>query len=136
TGAATITNDDAVPSLSISDASVVEGNPAVFTVSLSSPATSSVTVAFATTDGSALAGSDYVATSGTLTFPAGSTTQTINVTVLADSLSEATESFSVNLSSPTNATIADGLGTGTILDGGGVLQFSSASYAINEGGGS
>src|SRR5262249_50330382 len=75
-GQATITNDDAAPLpwVSIGDATVAEGNSgttsAVFTVSLSAASTQSVTVQFATANGTATAGSDYVAASGTVTFPA------------------------------------------------------------------
>jgi len=77
---------------------------------------STVTVNFATADGSAFAGSDYVATSGTLTFAPGTTTQPVTVNVIGDTTPEPNETFFVNLSSPTNATIATGTGTGTILN--------------------
>ncbi|MGH8245378.1 MAG: Calx-beta domain-containing protein, partial [Gammaproteobacteria bacterium] len=137
-GTGTITNDDR-STLSISDASVSEGSGgAVFTITLSSPSTSVVTVDFATADGSALAGSDYVAASGTLTFAPGTTAQNVTIAVIGDSLSEGTETFAVNLSNPVNAAIADGLGIGTIIDDdlGGTLQFSSATYTVGEGAGS
>src|SRR5262249_38290653 len=65
---------------------------------------------------SATAGSDYQATSGTLTIPAGQTTGTITVLVIGDRLADPNVSFFVNLSNPTNATIADGQGVGTIFD--------------------
>src|SRR5262249_24472475 len=64
----------------------------------------------------ATAGSDYQATSGTLTFATGQTSQTVSVLVNGDRLPEPDESFVVNLSNPTNATIADGQGLGTIRD--------------------
>src|SRR5205823_13779323 len=68
-------------------------------------------------DGTATAGTDYVAKSGTLTFPANSTAaQTITVVVNGDNIDEIDESFTVNLSNPARATIANGTGTGTILD--------------------
>src|SRR5204863_235523 len=73
-----------------------------------------VIVSFATLDGTAVAGSNYLATNGMVTFTPGTTNQTIVVTVLGDALSEASETFTVNLSSPTNATIADGQGVGMI----------------------
>ena len=63
-----------------------------------------------------LAGSDYQAGSGTLTIPAGQRTGTITVLVNGDRLAESNETMFVNLSSPTNATIADGQGVGTIVD--------------------
>src|SRR5205823_4639118 len=68
-------------------------------------------------DGTATAGTDYVAKSGTLTFPANSTAaQTITVVVNGDNIDEIDESFTVNLSNPARATIANGTGTGTITD--------------------
>jgi hypothetical protein len=121
-GGVTILNDDVAPppEIRISDVSVTEGNGgtrnAVFTISLSTPPSQSVTVTYATADGSATAGSDYQARSGTLTIPAGQTTGTITVPIIGDRLPEPNEAFAVNLSSPTNATIADGQGVATILD--------------------
>ncbi len=106
------------PTLSSNNVSVTEGNSgttnANFTVSLSASSTNTVTVNFATANGSAAAGSDYVATSGTLTFAPGTTSQNITVQVNGDSSVEPNENFFVNLSNPTNATIAVGQGTGTI----------------------
>ena len=75
-----------------------------------------ITVHYATADGSATAGSDYTAASGDVTIPAGQTSATITVAVKGDRLPEPNETFVVNLSSPTNASIADGQGMGTILD--------------------
>jgi len=115
----TITNDD-VPTLSINNVSIVEGNSgqtvATFTVTLSSAGATTATVDYATADGTATAGTDYTATSGRLTFPAGSTSQTIAVTVLGDSLYEANETFFVALTAPVNATIVASQGTGTIVN--------------------
>lgn len=88
-----------------------------FTVTLSLPTNVSVTVAFATANNTAVSPSDYTATSGTLTFVAGDTSETIAVTVPAAVCDfESTETFFVNLSSPTNAVIGDGQGQGTILN--------------------
>ena len=122
-GQGTILNDDTAPpppSLSISDVTVTEGNSgtvaAVFTVSLSASSTNPVTVGYATANGSATAGSDYVATSGTLTFNPGTTALTITVTVNGDTVVEPDETFFVNLTNPTNATLAKGQGQGTILN--------------------
>lgn len=116
----TITNDDPMPSLSIGGASLQEGNSgstnAVFTVTLSAASGRDVTVHYATSDGTATAGQDYGATSGTLTISAGATSGTIAVPVTGDQLPEANETFTVQLSSPTNATISTGQGTGTILN--------------------
>jgi len=119
-GQGTILNDDAGASLSINDVTVTEGNTgttsAVFTVTLSTASSQTVTVNYATADGKATAGSDYTATAGTLTFTPGTTSQTITVAVLGDTVKESTETFYVNLSNATNATIASGRGRGSILD--------------------
>jgi hypothetical protein len=108
------------PSVSVNDVTITEGNAgtraATFTVTLSAASSQSVTVAYATANGAAAAGSDYQTASGTLTFAAGETRQTITVLVTGDRLGEPNETFVVNLSSPTNATIADGQGMGTIAD--------------------
>jgi hypothetical protein len=109
-----------VPSITIGDGSIPEGNAgtvaAAFTVFLSATSTQPITVAYATSDGTATAGSDYQAANGTLTFAPGETRETITVLVNGDRLPEPNEKFSVNLSSPTNASIADGQGVGTIFD--------------------
>ena len=75
-----------------------------------------VTVGYATADGTARAGLDYAAASGTLTFPPGVTTETIPVVIYPDWLIEGPETFMLNLQSPSGATIVDGQGVGTILD--------------------
>jgi hypothetical protein len=106
--------------LAISDVAVFEGNKgtvnAVFTVTLSEPATAAVTVNYGTADGTAQAGGDYEAAAGTLTFAPGETSKTITVAVKGDTRVEANESFFVNLSGAVNAVIGDGQGLGTILD--------------------
>ncbi len=89
---------------------------ALFTVKLSAPATSTVKVNYDTVDGTAKAGSDYAASHGTLTFNPGETTKTVAVKVLGDSVSEGSETFSLKLSSPTAATLANGTGTATIIE--------------------
>src|SRR5437667_35231 len=108
-GVGTINNDDPLPSLAINDVAVTEGNSgtvnAVFTVSLSPTSGQTVTVNYATADGTATAGADYVAASGTLTFPPGSATQTIIVTVIGYTLIFRSETFFVNLSSQANAAL-------------------------------
>ncbi|MFN4257861.1 MAG: cellulose binding domain-containing protein [Gemmataceae bacterium] len=96
---------------------------ATFFVTLSEPTTETVTVAYATADGTALAGQDYVATSGILTFAPGETQKSIVVYVLGDLLVEEDETFYVRLSDPTNATIANGKGIATILDNDGTGTF-------------
>lgn len=108
------------PSLSINDVRRTEGNGGAtaftFTVSLSAPTTRDVTVTLTTHDGSATAGSDYVAKTVTKTIPAGSTSVTSTVTVNGDTTVEPNEKFSYVLSNPFGATIADGTGVGTIVN--------------------
>ena len=113
----TTTPTTTTPSLSIASASVVEGNSGTtnlnFTVTLSAASTSAVTVAYATTGGTATSGVDYTATSGTLTIAAGQTTGTITVPVIGDTIYEANETFTLTLSNPTNATVSTTAGTAT-----------------------
>ncbi len=118
TATATITNDDtAAPTVSIADVSVAEGNSgttnATFTVALSKAATTPVTVGYATANGTATAGTDYTATSGTLSFGPGVVSQQISVPILADTTAETNETFTVTLSKPTGATIATATATAT-----------------------
>src|SRR5262249_10398630 len=89
---------------------------AVFTVTLSEPATATVTVNYGTADGTAQANGDYEAAAGTLTFAPGETSQTITIAVKGDQRVEAHETFPVNLSGALNADITDGQGLGTILN--------------------
>ncbi|MBX7494543.1 hypothetical protein K3172_01590 [Qipengyuania sp. 6B39] len=104
------------PSISVGDASAPEGGVLVFTVSLSSAYSSSIGVAYATAYGSAGSADIYPA-SGTLSFAAGQTSQTVSVYSKQDIRVEANETFTLNLSSPTGgATISDGQGVGTITD--------------------
>ncbi|MDB9534945.1 Calx-beta domain-containing protein, partial [Dolichospermum planctonicum CS-1226] len=109
-------------SLSINDVTLTEGNSgtknATFTVTLSGETFQTVTVNYATANGTATAGSDYTATTGTLIFNVnpGETSKQITVSVLGDSLFEANETFFVNLSNATNASIADAQAQGTITN--------------------
>jgi hypothetical protein len=124
-GAGSITDDDAAPNLTINDQTVTEGNSgtvnAIFTVTLSAASGQTVTVDYATANGTASAPADYVSNSGSLTFLPGDLTKTITVAVNGDTLSETNETFTVTLSAPTNATIGDGTGLGTITDDDGAL---------------
>ncbi|MDH1231120.1 putative Ig domain-containing protein [Stenotrophomonas sp. GD03930] len=118
-GRGTIINDDAAPSLSIADINVTEGNsgttPAVLTVTLSAASALPVQVQYATANVTAVAPTDYTAASGTLSFPPGTTTQTITVLVNGDTTVEPDETFQVNLSNPVNASVADGSAVVTIV---------------------
>ncbi|MBS7540666.1 beta strand repeat-containing protein [Ancylobacter lacus] len=137
----TIKNDDAAPVASIASASVSEGNSGttnlVFTVTLSSASATATTLKYATADGTAKAGSDYKATSGTLTIAAGATTGTVTVAVTGDTTYEANETLSLVLSSPTGATLAGGASsltaTGTIKNDDAAPVASIASASVNEG---
>jgi len=110
----------ALPTLAVADASVTEADSfartMTFTVSLSAAAASPVTVQYATADGTATAGSDYTAASGTLTIPAGETSGTISVSVTGDIAIESDETFTLTLSNESNATLADATATGTITE--------------------
>ena len=95
----------------------VESSHAVFIVTLSSPSGLPVTVDYATADGTATAGSDYEATSGTLTIPPGVTSRSIIIPTVNDNLEESVETFSVDLSNPSSGVvIIDDQATATITD--------------------
>lgn len=119
-GVGTVVNDDPLPSLAINDVSLTEGNSgttnAVFTVTLSAASGQTVTVNYASADGTAAQPGDYTATSGTLTFTPGQTTRTITVPVIGETVPEANETFFVNLFGATNAIIVDNQGLGTITN--------------------
>jgi hypothetical protein len=124
-GVGKILNDDGNPSLRINDVSILEGNPgqitkAVFTVSLTGQLDEELTINYVTADGTATAGVDYVATSGTLVFAPGETTKTIEVDVLGDALVEPDETFFVNLNNPSlsadKVVVTTSSGKGTILN--------------------
>ena len=137
-GVVTITNDDPLPALSIDDVSVVEGaagaTPSVtLTVSLSAPSGQTVTVNYATANGTATAPSDYASRTGTLTWPPGQRTKTVVVKARGDALSEIDEAFFVNLSNVANATIADGQGIATITDDDPLPTLSITDVSVVEG---
>ncbi|WP_283634476.1 Calx-beta domain-containing protein [Mycolicibacterium poriferae] len=125
-GVATIVNDDVdtapstPPAVSIADLTVAEGDGEhshfMFTVTLDKASDETVTVQYSTSDGTAIAGVDYTATTGTVTFAPGVTTQLVHVDVIGDAAAESNETFTVTLSSPVGATLADGSAIGTITD--------------------
>ena len=104
------------PALSVADAEVEEGLDAAlaFAVTLNRAPSGTVTVDYATADGTAVAGADYTSTSGTLTFAAGETSKTVSVAVLDDVHDEGSETFTLRLSNASGAYIEDGVATGTI----------------------
>jgi uncharacterized delta-60 repeat protein len=127
----------AVPALTIGDVSFVEGNSGtwdmVFDVDLSQPSTSTVTAQYASSDGTATAGSDYTAVSGTLTFAPGQTHQTIVVPVAGDRLNEDNETFNLTLSSPSGASLGRSQAVGTIVDDDPVPSLSVLGTSTVEG---
>jgi hypothetical protein len=119
----TIIDEEGSIAAYISDAAVLEGpsgtTTARFTVWLSNPPGpgQSVSVSYATANGSALSGSDYVAVpSTTLSFAEGESAKTVAVTVNGDTVAEGNETFVVKLSKPVGAVIADSQATGTIVN--------------------
>jgi hypothetical protein len=145
----TVNQEGVDPTISISDAVVTEGNNgtanAVFTVSLSAPVASAVTVNYSTADNTAMTGdNDYTAASGTVTFPANNNApQTVSVQVTGDTRNEPDEIFLVNLRNPSSGTtLGDSQGTGTIVndDNLGNCAYSispiSQHFSANSGSGS
>jgi probable HAF family extracellular repeat protein len=123
--------DDDPPEIRIHDVSQQEGNAGTttftFTAELSVASDVPVSVNYTTANGSASAGSDYQPTSGTAIFAAGEMSKTITVSVVGDGIVEPIESFFVNLSNPTNATIGDGQAVGTIANDDSALPSLSVS---------
>ena len=108
----------ALPALSIADARAREGTDAAigFTVTLAPAGPAPVTVDYATADGTARAGEDYVAASGTLVFAPGETEKTVAVAVLDDAHDEGEETLVLRLSNASGAVLADAEGVGTIVN--------------------
>jgi hypothetical protein len=120
-GTAIIVDDEARPMVSIDDATpVLEGGMAVFTVHLSQASAQDITLNWSAAGGTATAGTDFTAMSGTLTIAAGQTSGTLSVPTLADTAGEAMENFTVTLSldagSANLATIGDATATGYVVD--------------------
>lgn len=121
TGVGTITDDDAQPSISIDDVTLIEGDSGdsgfEFSVDLSNASSQAVTVDFATADDTATAPGDYDSDSGTVTFAPGEDTQPVTVNVNGDTTDESDETFDVDLTNNSaNSSIADNQGVGTIID--------------------
>ena len=104
--------------VSVADAEAREGpgSGVEFAVTLNRAASGTVTVDYATADGTAVAGEDYTATSGTLTFAAGERAKTVSVPILDDGHDEGKETFLLRLSNASGAVIADGEAVGTIIN--------------------
>lgn len=132
----TIVDDDGAPGITISDVSLAEGNtgsapatPFTFTVTLTNPSASTVSVDWSTGNGTATTPGDYTGTSGTVTFVPGDVSETITIDVVGDTGFEANETFFVNLLSATGGTITDNQGTGTIINDDGAI----ADVSITKG---
>jgi parallel beta-helix repeat protein len=139
TATATILDDDAPPNMSIADSTGPEGDTGVsnrlFAVTLSTKNGAPATVDYATQDGTATAGSDYVATSGTLTFAPGVLKQVIAVPVIGDLANEPDETFSVVLSNATDAVLLDATATGTIVNDDTLPTLAIDDATVTEGSG-
>ena len=127
------------PTLSVRDATVTEGNSGTrnlaFNVLLSNPSPTSVQFAYATRNGTAVAGGDYLTAQGTLTIPSGTTTVKVNVAIVGDQVVEPDESFTLVLSNAIGAIITDGTATGTITNNdipiGLTLEMPAGPFAEN-----
>ncbi len=141
--ALSITDDDPPPTVTIDDVNVSEGDAgtsnANFSVSLSSPSGKTITLNFATADGSAKAGSDYAGGAGVITFSPGVTTRSLLIPVIGEVVRESDETFSVTITNPINVTITKGQGIGTIIDNdssqANTLQFNRSTETVGEWGG-
>ncbi len=133
TGVVTITDNDDAPTISIADALVQEdaGNAQVV-VTLSAESSFPISVTYTTQDGTATA-SDYTAVSGSVDFAAGETEKTIQLDITPDNVDENDETFSVELSDPSNATLDDGSATVTIQDINDAPTLSVADVTVDEG---
>ena len=135
TATGTIADNDDTPTLSIADAPAVgEGETATFAVTLNRASDRAVTVQFGTADGTAVAGADYTARSGTLTFAPGTKRATVDVRILDDDIDEQDETFTVTLSNAVGADLDDATATGTIADNDDTPTLSIADApAVGEG---
>lgn len=137
----TILDNDTTPQVSINDVTLAEGNDLsqlTFTVTLSNASGQPVNINYSTENGTAVGGSDYVSIQNSLlTFNPGETSKPITVNILGDFVVEPDETFFLNLTSATNATIVDSQGVATLLndDTPGTIQFQSVNFSVNENGG-
>ena len=114
TATVVVRNTDVFPALLIADAAAEEGNDVAFVAALSDAHDKTVTVDWALKDGTAVAGSDYNDDSGTLTFDAGVTEQTVSVATLEDQVPEDDETFTLTLANAVQVTLPEGAGTAEI----------------------
>src|SRR5262249_40386909 len=112
-------DDDSLSSLTIADTSLLEGNTATnaaFILTVSPASGQSIAINYATANGTAIAGSDYVATNGTVTFAPGQATATILVPIIGETANESNETFFVNLSGAVNVNVSRSQAMGTIIN--------------------
>ena len=135
TGTGTIVDDDDAPAVVIGDVSIIEGGDLVFDVSLSSPSASTITVDLTTADGTALAGDDYSATTGTVSFAPGVTAAIFTVPTTSDNVDESDETLTVSVTG-TTGTVGDtsDTGTGTIVDDDDAPAVVIGDVSVTEGG--
>lgn len=137
-GACTIIDDESPPLLWVGDVTVVERDAeetnAVFAVSLDAPAGIEISLVYSTSNGTAVAGLDFVGTNGIIVMPRGTVATTIVVTIKGDDVDEGdAEVFYMTLGGVSNATVQDGLGKGTIIDDDPVPLLSIGDVFITEG---
>ena len=136
TGIGMIDDDDPLPQLSVGDSGATEGDPIRFTVTLTPASGRTVTVPWTTavslTGNPASPTGDFVAASGTLIFPTGTTTAYIEIGTTEDDVSELDETFQVRLGRPTNAAVDDGVAVGAIVDDDGLPRISIAGDTVLE----
>ncbi len=138
TAVLSILDNDTIPEISINDVTRAEGdglNQLSFTVTLSNASGQPVNLNYSTENGIATGGSDYVTISNSLlTFSPGETSKQIVVNILGDFVVEPDETFFLNITSATNAVIADSQGVATLLndDAAGTIQFQSSSFSVGE----
>ena len=133
-----VTDVDDTPAIRVADAEATEGDDTemVFRVTLDNASTGTVTVNYATTDGTATAGEDYTATSGTLTFAPGETEKTVSVAITDDEVEDSGETFTLVLSDPSGGQLGNTQATGTIrntetADVNETPSFAETSYAFD-----
>ncbi len=136
TATGTISDNDPLPLLSVADTGATEGRTLRFMVRLNAPSGRTVTVPWTTAVRSigdpASPTDDYIAASGTLTFPSGTTTASIVIATVDDEVSEPDETFWIRLGEPTYATVDDGVAVGAIRDDDGLPRISIAGTKLTE----
>ena len=135
-GEARIVDDDPTPSLAVADVAQTEGGPgnttALVTVTATGASSLPITMSFATADGTAIAGVDYVPAAGSLTLPPGTTSLTAPLTIIGDLADEPDERFFVALSNPSQAVLGDPVAQCVIRDDdGGTIPLSELSHGAD-----